>query len=308
MKNTWSRFTFHFLAILSTFILLAKFTPNAFASDSTHVLSKYIRFSVPPTFAYEFRESEDKKNFKKLRSYYAEQKDIISKVNNALVSYSSYGDFDTTEVGMAIMDLNAWAGEKNLEKSRKFSKMKYYRYLYQYSFYIGYDWQEQKDGNDTITHEDITKLASIAIRYRNHLGTKRMEFNNLTSNLAVLEQDLKTCERTIDEALRPETEDQNFRSNMSWLFAGLIAVLLIIFFLLIFKRGDHNIARELLSALGLQFITLFVLIIAIILFGILDILKGSELAAILAGISGYILGSKTAATPQPPATPPADGQ
>ena len=41
---------------------------------------------------------------------------------------------------------------------------------------------------------------------------------------------------------------------------------------------------------GLQFITLFSLIIAIILFGLTDVLQGRELAALPGGISGYILG------------------
>jgi hypothetical protein len=41
---------------------------------------------------------------------------------------------------------------------------------------------------------------------------------------------------------------------------------------------------------GLQFITLFSLVIAIILFGLLNILEGRELSALLGGLSGYILG------------------
>jgi hypothetical protein len=49
-------------------------------------------------------------------------------------------------------------------------------------------------------------------------------------------------------------------------------------------------SKSLISSSGLQFITVFILIIAIILFGILKVLGGSELAAILSGISGYILG------------------
>lgn len=57
-----------------------------------------------------------------------------------------------------------------------------------------------------------------------------------------------------------------------------------------YKRSDQTLARNLLSETGLQFVTIFILIIAIILFGILNILGGSELAAILSGISGYILG------------------
>jgi len=41
---------------------------------------------------------------------------------------------------------------------------------------------------------------------------------------------------------------------------------------------------------GLQFVTLFSLIIAIILFGVIGVLEGRELAALLGGLSGYILG------------------
>src|SRR6476620_2525461 len=41
---------------------------------------------------------------------------------------------------------------------------------------------------------------------------------------------------------------------------------------------------------GIQFLTLFSVVIAIILFGIINILEGKELAALLGGLSGYILG------------------
>ena len=41
---------------------------------------------------------------------------------------------------------------------------------------------------------------------------------------------------------------------------------------------------------GLQFITLFSLVIAITMFGLLNILEGKELSALLGGLSGYILG------------------
>lgn len=77
---------------------------------------------------------------------------------------------------------------------------------------------------------------------------------------------------------------------MSICFLGLIALILICFFSVIYLKSDLTLSKDLLGGYGLQFITLFVLIIAIILFGILDILKGSELAAMLSGISGYILG------------------
>jgi hypothetical protein len=50
---------------------------------------------------------------------------------------------------------------------------------------------------------------------------------------------------------------------------------------------------------------LFFLVIAIILFGILRILEGKELSALLGGLSGYILGRGTAKVAEPVTTPPA---
>ena len=53
---------------------------------------------------------------------------------------------------------------------------------------------------------------------------------------------------------------------------------------------------------GIQFVTMFSLVIAIILFGVLKILEGRELAALLGGLSGYILGRGSQNqnnTPQP---------
>jgi hypothetical protein len=45
---------------------------------------------------------------------------------------------------------------------------------------------------------------------------------------------------------------------------------------------------------GLQFITIFSLVIAIILFGIAGVLEGKELAALFGGLAGYILGQSGA--------------
>jgi hypothetical protein len=41
---------------------------------------------------------------------------------------------------------------------------------------------------------------------------------------------------------------------------------------------------------GIQFITMFSIVIAVILFGIIGILESKELSALLGGLSGYILG------------------
>jgi presenilin-like A22 family membrane protease len=71
------------------------------------------------------------------------------------------------------------------------------------------------------------------------------------------------------------------------------------FFAVAFR--DEQARREIFSGqAGIQFVTLFPLVIAIILFGIIDILEGKELAALLGGLSGYILGRSTSTTSERP--------
>jgi hypothetical protein len=50
----------------------------------------------------------------------------------------------------------------------------------------------------------------------------------------------------------------------------------------------------------MQFVTLFSLVIAIVLFDVLKILDGRELAALLGGLSGYILGRGSRSECAPP--------
>jgi hypothetical protein len=59
---------------------------------------------------------------------------------------------------------------------------------------------------------------------------------------------------------------------------------------------------------GLQFITLFSLVIAIILFGLTEVLQGRELAALLGGISGYILGRSSRGTQASGVRPSAESE
>lgn len=83
--------------------------------------------------------------------------------------------------------------------------------------------------------------------------------------------------------------------------------LVILGFFYIASRDD-SIRQAIFSGdSGIQFLTLFSLVIAIILFGITGILEGRELAALLGGISGYILG-RTAATLSQPEPPPTTGR
>jgi hypothetical protein len=86
------------------------------------------------------------------------------------------------------------------------------------------------------------------------------------------------------------TRDVNqFRSGATWAFTGLVLVVVGGFFFIAYRKD--GIASKIFSGeMGMQFVTLFLIVIAIILFGIMGTLEGRELAALLGGLSGYILG------------------
>jgi hypothetical protein len=84
---------------------------------------------------------------------------------------------------------------------------------------------------------------------------------------------------------------------MSITFAVLIGFVILGFFVL--SNKDKIMRRAIFAGqTGIQFLTLFSIVIAITLFGITAILADKELAALLGGISGYILGRSSTAAPK----------
>ncbi len=112
--------------------------------------------------------------------------------------------------------------------------------------------------------------------------------------------------------LADSTKDTNrFRSNATYTF-GVLVLLVVAGFYAIAWHKDGVAATIFAGELGMQFVTLFLIVIAIILFGIMGTLEGRELAALLGGLSGYILGRVDKKpeglhmpAPVPPATSPA---
>jgi hypothetical protein len=108
-------------------------------------------------------------------------------------------------------------------------------------------------------------------------------------------------EQKMSDLLNIEKPRQNFKTSMSRVFAALVGLVIIGFFVIAWR--DESVRREIFGGqAGIQFITLFSLIIAIILFGITGILQDKELAALLGGLSGYILGRGSKDAPAPPPT------
>jgi len=113
------------------------------------------------------------------------------------------------------------------------------------------------------------------------------------AEIQMIEEDIKRKNAQITILLGTLTGqfsgEQSFRRNNSITFAVLIGLVIIGFFSLAFI--DVNVRIAIFGGeSGIQFVALFSIIIAIILFGISGILEGKELSALLGGLSGYILG------------------
>ena len=103
-----------------------------------------------------------------------------------------------------------------------------------------------------------------------------------------LEEDLKTLDVEIRVQMDRASTLSQYTVTICIAFTILVLVVIIGFFVIAVKSRVAYIIFS--GSEGMQFLTLFLIVIAIILFGIMGTLEGKELAALLGGLSGYILG------------------
>jgi len=136
----------------------------------------------------------------------------------------------------------------------------------------------------TVGGQDLHSMKSITVTE----GFRRIIENKVQAILKKTDQ-LSSVGTKVTELNNTSYVSQNFKKQISWSFAILVAIVIIGFFIIAYR--DDEIRKTIFSGdAGLQFITIFSIIIAIILFGITGVLGGKELAALIGGISGYILG------------------
>ena len=150
---------------------------------------------------------------------------------------------------------------------------------------------ENKPTRSPADQAQIDSLTKQKLYIENFLGGNTVEsyqqdLGKATAELSAKKTQLQCVEGRIASFLSPE---ERFKFWMSLFFATLIGLVIVGFFVLSFKDGIMR--RAIFSGqAGMQFLTLFSIVIAIILFGITGILHDKELAALLGGLSGYILG------------------
>jgi membrane-associated HD superfamily phosphohydrolase len=274
-----------FFPIIFMFSLQNAFLSVAFPQDIDPYVSNEYMFEDYKTKEYKsdwkttFPNSEDLTNFKRLREYLQKKKDISQYLEDELSLIPQTSFSKKIENYLNTYD-RAIKGRKDTEETTVDAYIPELGLNYSYYYTTIGDLK-----NNILPQLKEIKTKAEAMDAENKSATEKLK-----KNIDLIKADIFLCEKQIDSSLAPEYHQQAFRIEISITFAILIGILLIVFFLLIYTKSDKNLAVELLSGNGLQFMTLFVLIIAITLFGILNILEGRELAAILAGISGYILG------------------
>jgi len=177
---------------------------------------------------------------------------------------------------------------------------------------------QEEDANNELTRKE--KSGRLKPEERSRLEKKIEDARSAAATNSTLDQvrtlikqkqmevdDFRKRRDTIDAEMSRridlETPKQKFKTNMSIVFALLVGIVIFGFFVIAFR--DPTVRQEIFSgSSGIQFVTLFSLVIAIILFGITGILEGKELAALLGGLSGYILGKGSATKGQETAQVP----
>jgi len=275
--------------LITTLIYFVILSSMIFAQDeenyesSDFYVDEYLEKDYKPDYEQVFTSETDRTNFKKLREYLKNKEYIREKLNRLkqeLAYQISDSKYDLKSIEGKIPEIeNKIAGKSENE-------MVYVDVYYPSNSINLYGDYSVK----VIKNSILPQLKEIKNKAATEDSLSQAKYQKLDKNIKLIESDISLCQTQIDNALAPEYKEQSFRVSISITFAILIGILLLAFFFLIYIKSESHIAVELLSGTGLQFITIFILIISITLFGILGILEGRELAAILSGISGYILG------------------
>lgn len=127
------------------------------------------------------------------------------------------------------------------------------------------------------------------ITVQGEIATLNGRIADRKKEIAELSREQSEIENRINLLLIPQNQENQFKLYITGAFTVLVGLVIVGFFIV--AVADEKVRQSIFSSQsGIQFLTLFSLVIAIILFGITKILEGKELAALLGGLSGYILG------------------
>lgn len=169
---------------------------------------------------------------------------------------------------------------------------------------------EQND-KQILKNEETTDKAPIAIanfeRSIKLLDNQLLTLKDIPQNITKLEDNIDATKIKLDKIyykinskINQEEIKNKFKRDISLGFMVLVAIVIGGFYSIILIKGRDSIVETLFAGhQGILFITLFLIIISIILFGIMGTLGREELSALIGAIAGYILGSKSTQPSEP---------
>jgi hypothetical protein len=145
------------------------------------------------------------------------------------------------------------------------------------------------------TPAEKQRLRALISSYEQWAGLQSGEGTNKSKDTALWNEKqaekakMAQRRRAVDSEISSRLAAQSFKAQVS-LYGAAIVTIVVVGFFWTASRSHYVIVRIFGGQEGLQFITLFSLVIAIILFGVPGVLEGKELSALLGGLAGYILG------------------
>ena len=159
--------------------------------------------------------------------------------------------------------------------------------------------RSEREFTYSLSADDLKGRKADREQRRKEIGDRTLRLSSLKDEARKKRDDLDSKQSTLVEledrigvALNVATNQYIYRTLVSAIFAAIVFYLVSRFFRVV--QANEEVTKDIFGGdAGIQFITLFSIVIAVILFGILEILGANELSALLGGLSGYILGKTT---------------
>jgi hypothetical protein len=140
--------------------------------------------------------------------------------------------------------------------------------------------------------EDLKRQNDSILSAAKRIDALSVQEAQYTQHLNTLENDLRQVDSEIRNRLQQIKEQGDYVVTASIIYGIAFGMILVGFFWTVHRY--ESVRNEVFQgSVGLQFVTLFTVVIAIFLFGIFGKLEGKELAGILGTLCGVILGSGT---------------
>ena len=254
---------------------IAQSPPDEKADSTTVLLEKIERLVLPEDFT---RLNARKKKLETDIAELSKERDKQSALLEGAKTKLQFAEERSEKERFSLSDLENFRSRVEVRNSKDFPDLK--------------DRLERIKKDQDLIKVRIVRADEDVAKAKLDISSAETGLKRAADKLTSARTDLSRVEQTIDHALNVEASRLKWRTVIAAMFCTVLVFLIWWFFKI--AQADEVVRRAVFSAhAGIQFLTLFCLVISIVLFGVAGILEGKELSALLGGLSGYILGRVT---------------